>query len=57
MNRLDWITGIKNSDPQCRHHISNAGGLEECGSEQHYQTNPLYYGGLTGGTQKAHHTM
>lgn len=33
MKRLDWITGIKNGDPQCRHHFSNARGLEECGSE------------------------
>lgn len=33
MNRLDWITGIKNGDPQRRHHFSNARGLEERGSE------------------------
>lgn len=45
--------GVADCDKQRRHHFPNAGGLEECGLEQHHQADTLHHGGLTRGAQAA----
>lgn len=50
-------SGISDCDKQCRHHLSNAGGLEECGLEQHHQADTLHHGGLTRGAQAAYYPL
>lgn len=49
--------GIADCDKQCRYHLSNARGLEECGLEQHHQADTLHHGGLAGGAQAAYYTL
>lgn len=50
-------SGVKDCDQQRRHHLSNAGGLEECGPEQHHQADTLHHGGLTRGAQAAYYPL
>lgn len=50
---LRWFPGVADGDQQRRHHLPNAGGLEECGPEQHHQADTLHHGGLAGGAQAA----
>lgn len=49
--------GISDCDKQCRHHLPNAGGLEERGPEQHHQADTLHHGGLAGGAQAAYYAL
>lgn len=49
--------GVEDCDKQRRHHLSNAGGLEECGLEQHHQADTLHHGGLTRGAQAAYYPL
>lgn len=48
LSTLDCIPGISDGDPQRRHHVPDAGGLEERGPEQHHQADSLHHGGLPG---------
>lgn len=52
-----WSPGVEDCDKQRRHHLSNAGGLEECGLEQHHQADTLHHGGLTRGAQAAYYPL
>lgn len=49
--------GVQDCNKQRRHHLSDAGGLEECGLEQHHQADTLHHGGLTRGTQAAYYPL
>lgn len=49
--------GVADCDKQRRHHLSNAGGLEECGLEQHHQADTLHHGGLAGGAPAAYYPL
>lgn len=49
--------GVADGDPQCRHHLSDDGGLEERGPEQHHQADTLHHGGHMGGAPAAHHPL
>lgn len=50
-------SGISDCDKQRWHHLSDAGGLEECGPEQHHQADTLHHGGLAGGAQAAYYAL
>lgn len=54
MLRVYLSAGVAHRDKQRRHHLSDAGGLEECGPEQHHQADTLHHGGLPRGAQAAY---